>query len=122
MRRVELAHALLLGSFCIKKAVSLARAAVERANTLLRMVFVQINRLLHEEWVLVQVLLVLLSLMGGHDVAGFFCSEGAECVVLRVAKHSYDRTRADRPVICWVRECSPRIRSIGLPDCVVVLG
>ena len=77
MRRVELAHALLLGSFRIEKTVSLARAAMERANTLLHMVLVQINRLLHEEGVLVQVLLIFLSLVGGCDVAGFFCCERA---------------------------------------------
>lgn len=84
----------------------MARTARERANALRNVVFIQIDRLLHEQRVLVQALLLFLSLMCCDDMAGFLCREGAESVVLRVAKHPQDGTRADRPVVGWVRESS----------------
>ena len=98
----------------------MARTARKRANALRCVVLIQIDCLLHEQRVLVQALLLLLPLMCCDDIAGFLCREGAKSVVLWVAEHPQDGTRADRPVVGWVREPT-RAGSVRLSHRIVVL-
>lgn len=100
----------------------MTRTAWEWPDALWRVVLIQINRLLHEQRVLVQALLLFLSLMCCHDVTRLLGRQRTQSVVLWVAKHPQDRTRADWPVVSRVHQCSSRARGVGLPHRVVVLG
>lgn len=88
----------------------------------MRVVLVQVDCLLHEQWILAHRRLIFVSLRRWHAMACFFASKGTKTVVFGMAKHSQDGTGTDRSVVCRIHERpTTSARSIRLPDRIVML-
>lgn len=88
----------------------------------MRVMLIQVDRLLHEQRILTHCRLVFVSLRRWYAVASFLASEGAETVVLGMTKHSQDGTGTDRSVVCRIHERSTsRTGGVRLPHRIVLL-